>query len=220
MKAIKLLIVDDSQIYLEGLKLILKPYNDICIVDEANTAHEALDRLKEHSPDIAILDINLEKNMDGIELAYAIKKDHPRISIIFLTHYKETKYLLSALRTQPAAYLPKDLTAEELVNTIQSVNNGKGIYLGETIPVANILEIFGTEQNAAKCKIYDMSPREIEIVRYLSQGYSTKELASMLRIEATTVESYKERIKEKMGVKTVVQIVVTAIRKGIINVDS
>ncbi len=216
----KILIVDDSQIHLEGLKLILKPYEFIRITGEANNAKEALAQLKGHIPDIAIIDISLEKDTDGISLAEEIRKQHPEVKIIFLSHHKGAKYLINALKTGASAYLPKDTSPKELIHAVSSVKEGKGVYFGETIPLANLLDIFGSEQNIQKNKPYDLTPREIEIIHYLSQGYSTKELASKIGIEVNSIESHKERIKEKLGVKTVIQIVTTAIKKGIIDLEN
>jgi len=216
---IKLLLVDDSHIHLEGLKLILRENDNIRVISQASNPREALECIEMDIPDVALIDINLEKDMDGIELAKTIRKKYPDIKIIFLTHYKGTKYLINALQTYPAAYLPKDLTPEELINAIVSANKGKGTYLGDTIPLSHILEIFGSKENVEKGKVYGLTPREIEVIEYLAQGYSTKELAAKLSIEVNTVESYKERMKEKLGVKTVLQIVVTAIKKGIIDIE-
>ena len=216
---IKLLLVDDSHIYLEGLKLVLRGNSNIMVMSQAGNPREALECLEMDIPDIALLDISLEKDMDGIELAKTIRKKYPDTKIIYLTHYKGTKYLINALQTYPAAYLPKDLTPEELINAIVSANKGKGTYLGDTIPLPHILEIFGSKENVEKGKVYGLTPREIEVIEYLAQGYSTKELAAKLSIEVNTVESYKERMKEKLGVKTVLQIVVTAIKKGIIDIE-
>jgi len=216
---IKLLLVDDSHIYLEGLKLVLRGNSNIMVMSQAGNPREALECLEMNIPDIALLDISLEKDMDGIELAKTIRKKYPDIKIIYLTHYKGSKYLINALQTYPAAYLPKDLTPEELINAIVSANKGKGTYLGDTIPLPHILEIFGSKENVEKGKVYGLTPREIEVIEHLAQGYSTKELAAKLSIEVNTVESYKERMKEKLGVKTVLQIVVTAIKKGIIDIE-
>ncbi len=218
-KAIEVLIVDDSQIHLEGLKLILKPY-DIQITGEANNIKEALGLLNGTVPDVAILDISLEKDMDGISLAEEIRKRHPEVKIIFLSHYKGTKYLMNALKTGASAYLAKDVSLKELVHAITSVKKGNGVYFGETIPLPHLLDIFGSEQNIQKNKPYDLTPREVEIIHYLAQGYSTKELAFKIGIEVNSIESHKERIKEKLNVKTVVQIVTTSIKKGIINLDT
>lgn len=219
MEPIKLLIVDDSQIHLEGLKLILRPHNSIKVTGEANNTQEAALLLKEAKPDIAILDISLERDMDGIELAQTIKKNYPHIKIIFLSHHKKVKYLVSALKAGASAYLAKDMNPDELIHAITAVKEGKGIYFGDTISLSMLLDTFGSENNIAKNKVYDLTDREIEVIKHLAQGYSTKEIASILDIEVNTVESHKERIKEKLKVKTVIQIVILSLKKGIISLD-
>ncbi|MDR0661515.1 MAG: response regulator transcription factor [Prevotellaceae bacterium] len=215
----KIFIVDDSQIHLEGLKLILRPHSNFKIVGETNSTKEALDLLKNEIPDIAILDISLEKDMDGIELALAIKNTHSETKIIFLSHHKEVSYLVNALRAGASAYLAKDMDPEELIHAINATKEGKGVYFGDTIPLAVLLETFGSEDNLTKNKIFDLTNREVEVIKYLAKGYSTKEIASILDIEVNTVESHKERIKEKLNVKTIIQIVILALKKGIITLD-
>ncbi len=213
---INVLIVDDSQIHLEGLKLIFRQQEGITITGEATNPQEAMQCLLTHTPDVAILDISLEKEMDGTDLAHEIRQLYPSVRIIFLSHHKKAKYLVNALKSGASAYLPKDTTPHELIHAVSATQEGKGIYFGETIPLSSLLDIFGSEKNLSKNKPYDLTNREIEIINYLARGYSAKELGSLLGIEVNSVESHKERIKEKLEVKSVVQIVVTAFRKGII----
>lgn len=220
MEQIKLLIVDDSQIHLEGLKLILRPYDNIKIAGEANNIKEAADLLKETKADVAMLDISLEKDIDGIELAHTIKKSYPHIKIIFLSHHKGVKYLVGALKAGASAYLAKDMNPDELMHAITAAKEGKGVYFGDTIPLSTLLDTFGSEDNILKNKVYDLTDREIEVIKHLAHGYSTKEIATLLDIEVNTVESHKERIKEKLKVKTVIQIVILSLKKGIISLDS
>lgn len=219
MEPIKLFIVDDSQIHLEGLKLVLRPYSNIKIIGEANNIQEAAVFLKEKTPDVAILDISLEQDMDGIELALTIRKSHPQAKIIFLTHHKGVKYLVNALKAGASAYLAKDMDPGELTHAITAAKEGKGVYFGDTIPLTVLLDTFGSEDNLIKNKVYDLTDREIEVIKHLAQGHSTKEIASFLDIEVNTVESHKERIKEKLKVKTIIQIVILSLKKGIISLD-
>ena len=220
MNPVRILIVDDSQIHLEGLKLILKPHDQIEVIGETNNSRETLDFLQERQPDVAVIDISLEEETDGIELAHEIRRNFPGVKIIFLTHYKSSKYLVHALKSGASGYLAKDIDPAELVHAIHSVCQGKGVYLGDTIPVESLLDAFGSEEALLKNKPYDLTAREIEIIDYLARGYSTKELAARLNIEVNTVESHKERIKEKLGVNTVIQIVVQSLKKGIISLES
>lgn len=220
MEPVKVFIVDDSQIHLEGLKLVLRPYESIKVVGEANSYRQAMAFLKGNVPDIAILDISLEKDMDGVELGKAIRKDFPKVKLVFLSHHKGVTYLVSALKSGASAYLAKDMAPEELVHAIISVKKGKGVYFGDTIPVSTLLDTFGSEDNLTKNKIYDLTDREIEVIEHLAEGHSTKEIASLLNIEVNTVESHKERIKEKLKVKTVIQIVILSLKKGIIHLKN
>jgi len=216
MKSIELFIADDSRIHVEGLKLILRAYNHIHVGGQAYTVTEMLHSLEGYSPDILLLDISLEKDTDGIEAIPLLRKKHPEMKIIILTHYKDVKYLVRSLRAGASAYLPKDIRPEELLHAIHAVKEGNGVYLGDTLPLAILLEAFGSEKNRARNKSHDLTEREIEIINQLAKGLSTKEIAGRLQIEVNTVESHKERIKDKLKVNTVIQIVVQSLKKGII----
>jgi len=219
MKPVEVFITDDSQIHLEGLKMIFRTYENIKITGQANTIAETLASLDVISPDIILLDISLEKEMDGIEAIPMIRQKLPETKIIMLTHYKKAKYLVKSLQMGASAYLAKDIKPEELVHALFSVYEGKGVYLGDTIPLTTLLDAFGSEENRLKNKPHDLTEREIEIINLLAQGYSTKEIAAKLEIEVNTVESHKERIKDKLKVKTIIQIVVQALKIGVISLD-
>jgi len=220
MKPIEVFIIDDSQIHLEGLKLILRAYDTIKITGEANSIQEALTNIQQiRIPDIILLDISLEKEMDGIEAIPVIRQKYSDTKIMILTHYKDAKFLIKSLQAGASAYLAKDIKPEELVHAILSVNEGNGVYLGDTLSLSTLLEAFGTEDNIVKNKTHNLTVREVEIINLLAQGYSTKEIATKLDIESNTVESHKERIKEKLKVKTVIQMVVQSLKKGIIQLD-
>ncbi|MDR0799205.1 MAG: response regulator transcription factor [Dysgonamonadaceae bacterium] len=214
---IDILLVDDSLIHREGLKIILRKNENFHISGEAVNPAAALDCIKQQIPDIVLLDISLESETDGIELARFIRKNYPSVKILFLSHYKSVSYLSKALQTGACAYLPKDTKPDELIHAILSAREGKGRYLGETLPLATLLDVFNAETTSANT--HHLTPREIKIIELLAQGYSSKEIAVILNIGNNTVESHKERIKEKLQVKTVVQIVVVALKAGIINLD-
>jgi two-component system response regulator NreC len=219
IKTVEIFLADNSQIYLEGVKLLLQPNKHICIVGEATTVCEAITKISQKVPKIVMLDISLETETDGISLVQMLKKDFPAIKIIFLTHNKTTAYMIKALQTGACAYLRKNIKPTELINAINAVSQENGVYLGNTIPVADLLKVFGSQQNILKNKAYDLTLREIKIIELLAQGLSTKNIAENLGVGASTIESHKERIKEKMNVKTIMQIVIFAVKKGIINLE-
>jgi len=221
---INLLLADDSQIYLEGLKSILRENeNQINVIGEACNKREAIRFLNTNPPDIIVLDIQLEEDMDGIELACEVNKNFPGVKVIIMSHYKDIEHIINALKAHVHAYLAKDATPEEVNNTINSVYKGKGLYLGETLSKQTIEKLitvyYGTEQNLRKSKPHDLSEREIEVIGYMAKGFSSKEIAKSLFIGTTTVVTHKENIKRKLNCNTAIEIIVFAIAKKIIIVE-
>ncbi|WP_455636542.1 response regulator [Parabacteroides sp.] len=218
MRTINILIIDDSEIHIIGMKSILRKEPDMHILDEAHTIPEAIESLKKELPDIILLDISLEKETDGLDFASYIYQRYPAVNVIILSHYKNIHYIIQALRNHIRAYLAKDTKPEELIDIIRAVNRGKGVYFGESIAYKTLLDVFGGETNLASGKPYELTAREIEVIEYLAQGYSSKEISVLLQIDKNTVESHKERIKNKLGVNTVIEIVVFALSKQIIRI--
>jgi len=219
MKPISVLIVDDSQIHLEGLKMILKGDSTLQVVGEAHNIKEVMQQIVELHPDIVLLDICLEKEYDGIEITKELTKLYPEIRVIILSHNKDKYSIINSIRSGARAYLVKDTSAEELIQSIHTVIQGKGLFLGETLPRETLCECFGNTVAPSGAKPYQLTEREIEVIEFLSKGYSTKEIAEILHISAATVDSHKEHIKEKLNLNTVIEIVVFAIRNKIISID-
>lgn len=219
MKQVKLLIVDDSQIVLEGLKFILKQNSGLQIIAEAHTKQEVMQCLSEMQPDIILLDICLEREYDGIDVCKDVMKLYPAIRIIMLSQNKDKKAIINSIRAGARAYLAKDTSGEEIGHTIQLIINGKGLFLGETIPHETLIDCFGDTIMESTPKPYHLTEREIEIIEYLSKGYCSKDIAEMLFINTNTIESHKEHIKEKLNMKTIVEIVVFAIKNHLISIN-
>lgn len=219
MNTIRLLIIDDSEIHLIGLKSILSAYPDMLIVGEAHTKSEAFEILKKVQTDILLLDISLETEMDGFEVARFVDKHYPEIRVIILSHYKKIEYIITALREHVRAYLAKDTKTDELLQAIRSVYTGCGVFFGDSIAYRSLLEAFGNEKNLAYGKPYELTEREIQVIELLAQGYSSKEIGRILQIDRNTVESHKERIKNKLALNNMIEIVVFALKKKIITGD-
>lgn len=218
MKQISLFIVDDSQIHLEGLKMVLKQDPNLQVTGEAHNKAEVMQQMADLHPDIVLLDICLEKEYDGIEITKDITKLYPGTQVIILSHNKDKYSIINSIRSGARAYLSKDTSAEELIQSIHTVVQGKGLFLGETIPRDTLCECFGNSTTLSSAKPYHLSEREIEVIEYLSKGYSTKEIAEILKITIPTVDSHKEHIKEKLDLNTVIEIVVFAIKNKIISI--
>lgn len=213
---IKLFIVDDSEIHLEGMKSILKRSDNLTVAATAQTPGETQQLLRKEKYDLAILDISLEEETDGLDLARFIKTTYPDMPIIILSHYKDIHYIIQSLKMKLNGYLAKDTQAEDLICAIQAVVQGKGFYFGNTISYNDIIKAFGGEENMKKRKPYELTDRELEVIQLLANGYTSKEIANELNIDRNTVETYKDRIKSKLDCKSAIEIVVFAYKNKLI----
>lgn len=213
IKDIHLILADDSEIFREGVKSILQFEEGIVVDAEASCCEDIFRLLDEGAkPDVILLDICMEQDGDGLELLGRLNSEHPEIKIIILSHYKEIRYIIKAVQNRVRAYLAKDSSATEIINTIRAVRQGDGVYFGETISCDLLVKGFGNSDNILKAKPYELSSRELEILKMLASGLSVKDISKILEINMTTVESYKERIKNKLGVNTIMEAVVFAVK--------
>lgn len=214
----RILIVDDSEIHLEGMKSVIniKCPDQLLVTGMAQTANEAKQLLKKENYDIAILDISLEEETDGLELAQYIKTNYPNIPVIILSHYKNISYIIKALKMQLNGYLAKDTQPDDLIAAILAISKGKGFYFGNTICYNDIIKAFGSEENLKKRKPYELSDRELEVIQLLSNGCSNKDIAEKMGIDRNTVETYKDRIKSKLDCKSAIEIVVFAYKNKLV----
>lgn len=218
-KKIKILIVDDSKIHIIGLKSIISEMPEISSIYEAHNPGEAMNLLNEHNDfDTAIIDISLETNSDGLILAQAIYDNYPKVRSIILSHYKNSRYIYLALSAHVMAYLAKDSSPETIINAIRTINNGHCIFFGDTISENLINSIFGKEKNVSRLKPHSLTKKEIEVLCFITNGLSSKEIAAKMGITVNTVETNKERIKNKLGYKTITEAVAFGIKHGIFGI--
>lgn len=218
MKTIEILLVDDSQIHLEGLKIMFRAYSGLHVAGEAHNKSEVVKLMPSLQPDVVLLDVFLEDENDGIEIAAHITKRFPLTKVIMLSHNKNQQSILQSIRAGAVAYIAKDTSIQFLVKTIRSVMKGNGLYLGETISHDILGQCLQNSIDPPKKKPVWLSGREKEIVELLSMGYTSKEIANQLSIDVTTVESHKEHIKTKFQLNTVIEIVVCCIKHNHIRI--
>ena len=134
------------------------------------------------------------------------------------SHYKRPAYILKAITSGASAYLAKDSAPESIVKAIVDVAAGKCLFFGETIDATRITRLFGGEENLEARKPQGLTPRELEVLQLTTSGYSNAQIASALEISLNTVDSYKERIKGKFGLDSIVECVARAVADGIVSV--
>lgn len=205
MSQINILIADDHQIVIEGLKMILEAHEELHVVAEVNNGVQVLSYLEDNAVDIVILDINMPE-MDGIQCAKKIKKDYPKTRVIILTMYAQKSFIEEILKIGIDGCLLKNNTGKELADAIIRVHSGKSYF--------DQIQNFSQDDNAAK--EYHLSQREIEIVKKLAEGLTSAQMAEVLFISEHTVKTHRKNILKKLNIHSSSELIQYALNNGII----
>jgi len=210
---IKVFLADDHKILRESLIFLLQQERDIEVIGEAADGHRAIEEILRLKPDIAILDISLPK-LNGLDVAARLKKEDPAIKIIILTMHKNEEFVARAYQLKVNGYVLKDNALEELLKSIRVVQAG-GIYLSSYI-TSTVVAGFVANFNQKGGKTELISSREREIVQLLAEGNSNKDIAQLLNLSLKTVETHRSNIMHKLGLKSITDLVLYAVRNHII----
>ena len=210
MKTINVLIADDHAILRAGLKMLINSAGGITVTGEAGTGREAVESFKKLSPDIVILDVTLP-DLSGLEAAREIKKLDPGAKILILTMHDNANYVREFVRIGVAGYIVKKSADSELINAIRAISRGD-MFIDPSLTKAMLVE----EPERGKNKL---SLREEEVLRLLVKGYLGKEIAARLEISVKTVETYRARITEKLGISGRAELLQYAIKNGLFSAD-
>jgi len=216
MNKIKVLLVDDHAIMRDGIRAILSLHDDIDIVGEASEGQEAIEKTRELSPDVVIMDVAMP-DMDGIEATRRIRKESPNVKVIMLTQYDNKEYVLSAIKAGAAGYVPKRALGSELVSAVRAVNRGESFLY----PSAAAALIDDYRRQASTADPYEqLTPREREILKLIAEGHTSREIAENLFISLKTVTGHRAKIMEKLGLRNRTELFKFAVRKGLLTLDA
>ncbi len=206
--AIKLLLVDDHLIVINGLKYFLETQSTIQIVGHALNGEEALEQVKELQPDIVLMDIMMP-NMSGIEATKRITQEFPRIKVIILTSFSDRDSILPAIKAGASGYQLKDVDPDILLDTILTAMDGKR----SIHPlVADKLMTLVAMETEAESRLNDLTNKEKEVLYHITLGKSNKEIAVDLHITDKTVKTHISKILGKMEVQDRTQAALYALR--------
>jgi len=205
----RLLLADDHEIVRQGLRALLE-HKGFVVAGEAANGYEAIRLARELHPDIAILDLAMPL-INGVGAARRILREFPRTKVILLTMHTEEPYVLDALQAGVAGYVVKSDAAADLAAAIEGVLQG-ATYLSSKISRAIV------ESSAEKkgLPLGPLSPREREVLQLITEGKTTKEIATLLEISVKTAEAHRTKIMTKMGTHGVAGLVRHAIRRGMV----
>jgi DNA-binding NarL/FixJ family response regulator len=207
----RVLIVDDHPVTRDGLRSALSTSNDIEIVGEATNGQEAVEAVKELSPEVVFMDVRMP-GMDGLEATRVIRDIAPDTKVILFTIEESRAAIADAIRAGVSGYLLKDVSATELIQAARLALEGKAV-IHPTLTRAFIEEI----QYVETPRETPLSRRESQILQKVAYGATTKEVAHDLNISPHTVKTHLERIFEKLGANDRAQAVAIALRKGLVD---
>jgi two-component system, NarL family, response regulator NreC len=212
---LRLLLADDHAIVRRGLRSLLECDPSLEVVAEASDGMEALRLATEHKPDILVVDIGMPK-LNGIEVAARVQKLTPPPAVIILTMHADESYILRALNAGARAYLLKDATDEDLLPAIRAVSAGKP-YFSPTVTAVLVEDYMRQLQSRGLTDSFHLlTDREKEVLQLLAEGRSNKEVAALLELGLSTVETHRGNLMQKLNLHNTAEIVLYAVRKGII----
>ena len=215
MNPIRVLIADDHALVRAGIRALVEKIEGMVVVGEAGKGSEALELVRELRPDLMLLDITMPDG-GGFEVLDQAKKKYPEMRIIVLTVHEAGEYAIRALREGAAGFLPKSAASTELELAIQTVVQGQ-VYISPETSRKTLLE-YG--KGATKRDLLaTLSPRQREVLRFIAEGRTTKQIAQLLEISVKTVETHRAQLMERLGIHDVAGLVRYAIIVGLIEVE-
>jgi DNA-binding NarL/FixJ family response regulator len=215
MKKIRVLLADDHTLMRAGVRALLDEMPGCEVVAEAGDGYEALELLRLHRPDVALMDIDM-KRMNGLEAMAAAKREFPNLHVIMLSMHSEKQYVMQALRDGASGYLLKDAATVELELALTVVMKGD-VYLSPGVS-KQVAEGFVREAETAD-PVALLTPRQREILTLVAGGHNTKEIAFRLSLSTKTVEAHRTQLMERLDIHDVAGLVRFTIRAGLIKLD-
>lgn len=215
MSLLRILIADDHPFVRTGLRHVLEEHPEFKVAGEASDGREAVRLAEQVHPDVAVLDIGMP-NLNGIEAARQISETLPGVSIIMLSMHSDEAYVLRSLKAGARAFLLKQSAESDLITAIKAVSQGKSFF-SPAISQMLLEDYMRQIRDRDVEDSYDLlTPREREILQMIAEGKSNKEMASLLQLSLYTVETHRANLMEKLDLHTVPELILYAVRKGVI----
>ncbi|SEP90549.1 two component transcriptional regulator, LuxR family [Virgibacillus subterraneus] len=227
MKQTKIVLIDDHKLFREGVKRILEFEQSFEVVAEGDDGLVASSLVKEHNPDVVLMDINMP-TMNGVQATADLVRHFPNTNVIILSIHDDESYVTHALKTGAQGYLLKEMDSDSLIEAIKVVSEG-GSYLHPKVTHNLVQEyrrlaqenVSNVAENAIEYHkpLHLLTRRECEVLQLLADGKSNRAVAETLYISEKTVKNHVSNILQKMSVNDRTQAVVSAIRKGWVEVQ-
>ena len=217
---IKVILADDHELVRHGLKMVLEADPDIKLIGEATDGQETLERIQHEQPDVLIVDIRMPL-MNGLEVTQRVKKSNPDMKVLVLTMHDDSEYILKAVEYGADGYVLKDTNKQEFIKAVHMVNNGQKYFSGD-ISSAIINSYLNAASRKPEASVegsannYQLTRREIEILRMIYDGVSNKDIAEKLGKSVRTIETHRFNIMKKLEVNNITELLKKVDREKIL----
>lgn len=213
---ITILLADDHAIIRAGLRLLLERHEDLRVIGEAGSGREAVEMAESLRPDVAVIDVAMPL-LNGIEATQRICAGETSTQVVILSMHSDESYVLRALKAGARAYILKESAEDDLIRAVRSVSAGKSFFS----PAISRMLLDDYVRQAANKGVVDsydlLTPREKELLQLIAEGKTNKEIAGLLNLSLFTVETHRARILQKLNLHSVPQLILYAVRKGIVS---
>ena len=214
MREIKIILVDDHQMFRDGVKAVLHDEENISVIGEVGRGGELFEMLNSLTPDLVITDISMP-DISGIEITKYLTENYPSVRVLILSMHKNEEFITKSISAGASGYLPKDTSMKELLEAIEVISDG-GNYFNRDISDTLLSSIIRKSKSQAKeAKPSKLTAREKEIITLVVEGLTNKEIAEKLFISIRTVDSHKNNIMQKLNLRSTVEMVKYAIKNNL-----
>jgi two-component system response regulator NreC len=215
--AIRIVIADDHQILRQGLRTLLEKEPDMEVVAEAEDGRKTVALVKEVIPHVVIMDVNMP-DLNGIEASRQILAEFPEVKIIALSMHADRRFVINMLKAGAQGYLLKDCAFEELAQAIRLVMANK-TYLSPGVAEIVVKDYVQRLPGPSQSAFSVLTTREREVLQLMAEGKSTSQIAELLSISVKTVETHRQQIMHKLGIRSVAELTKYAIREGLTSLE-
>jgi two-component system response regulator NreC len=214
---VRIIIADDHQIMREGLKALLEKHSSLQVIAEAESGIQTLEIAHREHPDVIIMDIAMP-DINGIEVTRQLKAEMADVKIIALSMHSDRRFVSEILKAGASAYVLKQSAFEDLESAIKAVMANRSFLSAdilETVVSDYVNQLSGSEYDAYR----QLSDRERQVLQLIAEGNSTKEIAYKLHVSIKTIESHRQNIMGKLGIRTLAGLTKFAVREGLTSLE-
>ena len=215
---IRIIVADDHRIVRNGLRSLLDSEPDIEVIAEAENGRKTVQLVRELMPDVVVMDVTMP-DLNGIEATRQILDEFPQVKIIALSMHHHEQFVSGMLMVGASGYLLKDCSVDELTTAIRAATKGE-IYLSPGVANAVLKNYIRQLKESGKSIPPLLTPRETEVLQLVSEGKTSKEIASLMHISAKTVDTHRRQMMAKLNVSSIAQLTKYAIRSGLTSLDT